>query len=57
MRHRTHSHRRKPLRQSADGNSRSDNVVATIWLAFYVLAIGVAITSPAITRAIEFAVR
>jgi hypothetical protein len=31
--------------------------VATVWLAFYALAIVVAISSPAITRAIDLAAR
>jgi len=33
----------------------AQRVVATIWLAFYVLAIVIAITSPLVLRAIEIA--
>jgi hypothetical protein len=57
MRHRTHADRQRPLRQGGEANSRTDTVVATVWLAFYVLAIVVAISSPAITRAIDLAAR
>ncbi len=57
MRHRTHADRQRPLRQSGESNNRTDTVVATVWLAFYVLAIVVAISSPAITRAIDLAAR
>ena len=35
----------------------AQRVVATIWLAFYVLAIVIAITSPLVLRAIEIAAR
>ena len=57
MRHRTHADRQRPRRQSGESNNRTDTVVATVWLAFYVLAIVVAISSPAITRAIDLAAR
>lgn len=57
MRHRTHADRQRPLRQSGGSNNRTDTVVATIWLAFYVLAIVVAVSSPAITRVIDLASR
>jgi len=57
MRHRTHADRQKLHRHSGEGNNRTDTVVATVWLVFYVLAIGVAISSPAITRAIDLAAR
>jgi hypothetical protein len=57
MRHRTRADRQRLLRQSGESNNRTDTVVATVWLAFYVLAIVVAISSPAITRAIDLASR
>ena len=57
MRHRTHADRQRPHRHSGESNNRTDTVVATVWLAFYVLAIVVAISSPAITRAIDLAAR
>lgn len=57
MRHRTHADRQSRRRQSHEGDSRTDTVVATVWLVFYVLAIVVAITSPVLTRTIEIAVR
>jgi hypothetical protein len=57
MRHRTHADRKRPLRQSGESNHRTDTVVATVWLAFYVLAVVVAISSPAITRVIDVALR
>ncbi len=57
MRHRTHADRQRPHRHSGGNNNRTDTVVATVWLAFYVLAIVVAISSPAITRAIDVALR
>jgi hypothetical protein len=56
MRHRTHTDRKRP-RQRQEGDNRTDTVIATVWLAFYVLAIVVAISSPAITRAIDLAAR
>lgn len=57
MRHRTHADRPRPRRRSAESDNRTDTVVATVWLVFYVLAVGVAITSPAITHAIDLASR
>ena len=41
-------------RQGADG-SNAESDIATLWLVFYVIALGVAISSPLISRAIEFA--
>ena len=57
MRHRIHADRQRLLRQGSKNNNRTDTVVATVWLAFYVLAVIVAISSPAITRAIDLAAR
>jgi len=36
-------------------NSCTESGIATLWLVFYALALGVAISSPLISRAIEFA--
>jgi hypothetical protein len=47
-------------RRTADqreGENRADSAVATIWLVFYVLALGVAITSPFVQDAISLAAR
>jgi hypothetical protein len=47
-------------RRNADrreSENRADSAVATIWLIFYVLALGVAITSPFVTHAISLAAR
>jgi len=41
---------RQGTERSADAET-----IATLWLVFYMLAIGVAISSPSISRAIEFA--
>jgi hypothetical protein len=57
MHHRTHADGQKPLRQGGESDNRTDTVVATLWLVFYVLAIGVAISSPAVTGAIDLAAR
>jgi hypothetical protein len=57
MRPRTHIDRQSPRRRRPDGDSRTDTVVATVWLIFYVLAVVVAISSPAITHAIDMAAR
>jgi hypothetical protein len=57
MRPRTRIDRQSPRRRRPDGDSRTDTVVATVWLIFYVLAVVVAISSPAITHAIDMAAR
>jgi hypothetical protein len=57
MRHRTRADRQRPLRQGGSRDNHTDTVVATVWLAFYVLAVIVAISSPAITRVIDLAAR
>jgi hypothetical protein len=47
-------------RKNADrreSENRADSAVATIWLIFYVLALGVAITSPFIPDITAFAAR
>ena len=36
---------------------RRDGMVATVWLVFYVLAVGVAISSPIVSHALEVAFR
>ena len=57
MRHRTHTDRQRPRRHSGQRNNHTDTIIATVWLAFYALAVIVAISSPAITRAIDVAAR
>ena len=44
-------------RQGTDSDNRAESAVATIWLTFYVLAVGVALTSFLAPGAIEFAAR
>ena len=46
---------RKIQRRLAELRSRSEAAVATIWLAFYVLGLAVAVSSPIISHAIELA--
>ena len=46
---------RKTQRRRAELRSRSEAMVATIWLVFYVLGIAVAVSSPIKSRAIELA--
>lgn len=57
MRPRTHADRQCSPQQRRKDENRSDTVVATVWLAFYVLAISVTILSPVVTRAIDMAAR
>lgn len=47
-------HRRPHDKQNYSGG---ETAVATVWLAFYVLAIAIAVTSPILSRAIELAAR
>jgi hypothetical protein len=42
-------------RQGTESSNRADYGIASIWLVFYVLALGVAISSPLISRVIEIA--
>lgn len=51
---RTSADFRKMQRRQAELHSRSE-AVATIWLVFYVLGLAVAVSSPIVSRAIEFA--
>ena len=44
-------------RHETDSLNRGESAVATIWLVFYVLALGVPITSFLASSAIEFAAR
>ena len=53
---RTSADFRKTQRRRAELRSRSEVAVATIWLAFYVLGLAVAVSSPIVSRAIELAV-
>ena len=43
--------------QSTKKHNHADSAVATIWLVFYVLALGVAFSSPFVYAAIELAAR
>jgi hypothetical protein len=47
--------RRKSKRAATRQDHQRDEVVATVWLVFYVLAIVVALSSPFITHAFEIA--
>ena len=47
--------RRKSGRQDKGQDHRRDEVVATVWLVFYSLAIVAAISAPFITHAFEVA--
>jgi hypothetical protein len=40
-----------------ESENRADSAVATLWLIFYVLALGVAITSPFVSDMTTFAAR
>ena len=40
-----------------ENKNRADNAVATIWLVFYILALGVAIASPIVADTLMVAVR
>jgi hypothetical protein len=54
---RTPINRRPSRRQRNEIGNRSETAVATIWLAFYVIALGVAIASPFISHAVEVSTR
>ena len=43
--------------QSTEKHHYAESAVATIWLVFYVLALGVAFSSPFVYAAIELAAR
>ena len=40
-----------------ENKNRADSAVATIWLVFYILALGVAIASPIVADTLMIAVR
>jgi len=46
---------RKTQRRRAELRSQSEAAVATIWLVFYELGLVVAVSSPIVSRALEFA--
>lgn len=46
---------RRAQRKRSEPDRRSEAIVATIWLVFYVVAIAVAASSPVVSRAIELA--
>jgi hypothetical protein len=43
--------------QEIKNRNRADSAVATIWLVFYMLALGVAFSSPFVYAALEIAAR
>ena len=49
--------RNSSYRQGTDSDIRGESAVATIWLVFYVLALGVTITSVLVSGTIEIAAR
>jgi hypothetical protein len=57
MRGLTDTDRNAARRRIAEKYHRSEAAVATIWLVFYVLAIGVSVASPLLSHAINFAAR
>jgi hypothetical protein len=52
---RTSADFRKTQRRRAELRSQSEAAVATIWLVFYVFGLVVAVSSPIVSRALEFA--
>ena len=44
-----------PQRHSAESASAADSGIAAVWLIFYLVALGIALSSPLISAAIEFA--
>jgi hypothetical protein len=57
MRRLISSDRNVPLGQIPEKHNHAETAVATIWLVFYALALGVAISSPFVYAAIEVAAR
>jgi len=43
-----------PQQHSAESAAGADSGIAALWLIFYLLALGIAISSPLISAAIEF---
>jgi hypothetical protein len=43
-----------PQRYSAQSASTADSGIAAVWLIFYLVALGIALSSPLISAAIEF---
>ena len=41
-------------RKGIEGSTHAETGVATLWLAFYAVALGVTISSPLVSRSIEF---
>jgi hypothetical protein len=54
---RLHTVRKRPRPHDKQNHNGGETAVAMIWLAFYLLALGVAVTSPILSSAIEFAAR
>ncbi len=51
------SKRNTSRQQNTEKQTRSESAVATIWLVFYMLALGVAIASPLVSHALDVAGR
>ena len=49
--------RNSSYRQGTDSDIRGESAVAAIWLVFYVLALGITITSVLVSGTIEIAAR
>jgi hypothetical protein len=48
---------RKHRRKRTEQRNSAEAAVATLWLLFYSIALGVAISTPLVSRAIEIATR
>jgi hypothetical protein len=57
MRTFTSADRNRSNTEPPENQSRADSAVATIWLVFYILALGVAIASPIVADTLMVAVR
>ena len=44
-----------PQQHSAESASAGDSGIAAVWLIFYLVALGIALSSPVMSAAIEFA--
>ncbi len=44
-----------PQRHSAESAGAADSGIAAVWLIFYLVALGIALSSPLMAAAIEFA--
>ncbi|HVQ78455.1 MAG TPA: hypothetical protein VMS82_00640 [Pseudolabrys sp.] len=49
------THQNLSQQRSAENASAADSGIAMLWLVFYLMALGLAVSSPLISSAIEFA--